>query len=392
VTVLLLDTDAPGQVPLAGGVATVTLESGAMGGTYDNRVIAAPTMIRLDHTGHGEIDVIPNAAIQPEGTVYRVKLRDVTRYLLVPDTGEISWADPLIQAVLPDELPDWTPVGEGVPGPVGPPGPEGPPGPPGDDGDDGATGPAGPAGQPGADSTVPGPAGPTGPQGPKGDTGATGPQGPKGDTGATGPQGPAGTGGGAPAGGTQYQALSKKSATDGDVEWRAPGERTNNNVALGTNANPGTGTDSIAIGRDTMGGGNGGGGAGTGNLNVVIGTSAQSTSFHNGVAVGASAQTYDQAAAFGSDARSTGQGSIAIGRSTRATASFSGALGFGASATHAGSTSIGANNTGTAAASTAINQIRLGVAAHTITGAGTLDFTVFSPAMIAALKIALGLP
>ena len=84
------------------------------------------------------------------------------------------------------------PKGEqGSQGPAGPKGDAGAAGPAGPQGSQGAVGPAGPAGQTGA-------AGPEGPPGPKGDTGAagaTGPAGPAGAAGAAGPQGPAGPAG-----------------------------------------------------------------------------------------------------------------------------------------------------------------------------------------------------
>jgi hypothetical protein len=329
-----------------------------MGGTAGDRVIAAPTMVRLDDDGHAELDVIPNVAIEPDGTVYRVKLRDVTRHLLIPDTGTVSWADPLIQAVPPEDLPEWVPVAEGPPGPVGPAGPEGPtgpegpPGPPGEDGIDGvdgapgAPGPEGPAGQPGADSTVPGPTGPTGltgPQGPKGDTGATGATGPQGPQGETGPQGPAGAA--LPTGGAIYQALTKKSATNGDVEWRSPGDRGNDNIVFGTGTHSPSAASQIVIGRSTA-------------------------------------------------ATANAPGVIAVGWAAQVNANYGTAIGVNANvkATHGGSVALGNDAGAAGAATTAANQIMLGTAAHTVAGPGTLDFTKFSPAMITALKAALGLP
>lgn len=72
-----------------------------------------------------------------------------------------------------------------------------------------AVGPTGPAG----------PQGPLGLQGPAGRDGQTGTTGP---IGATGPQGPKGADATLPAGGAAGEALTKESATDGDVGWGTP--------------------------------------------------------------------------------------------------------------------------------------------------------------------------
>jgi hypothetical protein len=372
-TLLHLDTDLPGQVPAANATAVVSLLAGPVGGSDGDRVIVRSHTIALDDTGSGSMDVVPNVAIQPDGTVYEARVAGVIRTLLVPDTLEVSWADPAIQVVPPDTLPEWEPVG-GPPGPQGPPGPEGPEGDPG------------PAGPTGADSTVPGPPGPpgetgatgsagvdgaAGPAGPAGTTGPQGPQGPKGDTGATGatgPQGPAGTGGGAPAGGAQYQALTKKTSTDGDVEWRDPGDRGNNNIVFGATAvATGTGPQ-VAIGYGTKPGGTN---------TVCIGNQAVGAG-GDGIAMGTlSKANSSYTIALGAGANAAHLQSIAIGRAT--------------AATHGGSVAIGSTAAGAGATSTAADQITLGTAAHTVTSPGTLDFTRFTPAMVAALKTALGI-
>ncbi len=360
-TLLHLDTDLPGQVPAANATAVVSLLAGPVGGSDGDRVIVRSRTIALDDTGAGVMDVVPNVAIEPDGTVYEARVAGVIRTLLVPDTLEVSWADPAIQVVPPDTLPEWEPVG-------GPPGPQGPPGPPGPEGDPGPTGANGAAGPPGADSTIPGPPGPQGDPGADGAPGAQGPAGPQGPKGDTGAQGPAGASGGAPAGGAIYQALTKKSATDGDVEWREPGDRGNNNIVFGATAvATGTGPQ-VAIGYGTKPGGTntvciGNQAAGTGGEGIAMGTLSKANSSY-AIALDASANAAHLQA-------------IAIGRAT--------------AATHGGSVAIGSTMAGAGAASTAQDQIVLGAAAHTVTSPGTLDFTRFSPAMVAALKTALGI-
>jgi autotransporter adhesin len=82
---------------------------------------------------------------------------------------------------------------------------------------------------------------------------------------------------------------------------------------------------------------------------------------------------------------------IAIGKASRANGVNSVAIGMNANAGQDGSVAIGIDSSYSPATTTAANQIMLGSASHTVTTPGTVDFTKFSPAMIAALKTALGI-
>jgi hypothetical protein len=160
-------------------------------------------------------------------------------------------------------------------------------------------------------------------------------------------------GGPVPVGGSAFQVLTKQSAATGDAVWAVLGER------------PGGANQAVAIGSVTAAGGQ---------MSVVIGSGAN-----------AGATTITQTVVIGRLAAVTGQNAVAIGWSASAAANAT-ALGSGAKATHARAVAVG-----NAAETTAVDQVMLGGAAHTVTSPGTLDFTRFSPAMIAALRTALGL-
>lgn len=193
-------------------------------------------------------------------------------------------------------------------------------------------GPPGPPGPPGDGGE--GPPGPPGPPGPV--STVPGPQGPKGDP---GPQGPPGSGQSLPAGGVSNQTIVKKSSADGDVEWQGAGERPGGRTVIGEGANI----------------------------------------------------TQDDATAVGGAISIFGYRATAIGRGARADGINSTAIGSYTWVKHSGAVAIGTDTGYGGATTSADNQISLGTQAHTVTGPGTLDFTKFSPAMVDALKTALGL-
>jgi hypothetical protein len=135
-------------------------------------------------------------------------------------------------------------------------------------------------------------------------------------------------------------------ATSGAGGWEG--------VALGHNAQAIDGWQ-VALGANAVGGSRYG---------IAVGYGANGGSGYQGMALGQGAQA--------------SQRGIAIGTQTVAS--------------HTGSTALGTNiDVSKVATTTASNQIMLGTADHTVTSPGTLDFTRFSPAMITALKTALGI-
>lgn len=198
-TTLRLDSEEPGQLPAAGAVAVVTLLAGTMGGSHGRRVILPSTTVSLDSDGNGSLEVVPNEAIEPDGTVYECRVRHIVRTVLVPDVDEVSWADPEIQ-VVPPEVVDWEPI-------------------------------RGPQGD----------AGPGVPDGGTEDQVLTKASNDDFDTEWADPAAPL------PDGGAPYEVLTKSSAGDGDTAWALPGVR-GNNVLLGANQANTNPTQAVAIG------------------------------------------------------------------------------------------------------------------------------------------------
>lgn len=311
-----------------------------------------------------------------------INVRAATQEYLVEPAKEIRVDSKTQQIILDPGTQAVSIVNGGPPGPPGPPGHPGPEGEAGPEGPPGADGDPGPEGPPGADGD-PGPAGADGAQGPPGVDGDPGPQGSIGPTGPAGTQGPTGPPGPVLPGGAQFQSYTKKSATDGDVGWSEAGDRgVVNSVIIGPNIAGPIGQDCVAIGRQAKA---------DNSLSVAIGTQATCYYFQYGTAVGALTYASSTGSAFGHGAHAETNGTVGVGRASKASGTNAVALGTSTLATHAGGVAIGASAAGASAATTAVDQIVLGTAAHTVTSPGTLDITKFSPAMIAALKTALGL-
>lgn len=180
-------------------------------------------------------------------------------------------------------------------------------------------------------------------------------------------------------GGMPHQVLTKLSVSDGDTEWQDPGVYPTGGIRIGT-SDPSRASQLIAIG-----GGN-----------CDAGSPIDSPANWSGIAIGHNAYTGGGAAVaiggfdWSQRTQAVGTGATAIGQAAQC-GGYSTALGFRAKANHTGSVAIGSDSVATGASTTDNNQIMLGAATHTVTTPGTVDFTKFSPAMIAALKTALGI-
>ena len=209
-------------------------------------------------------------------------------------------------------------------------------------------------------------AGPQGPQGVAGATGSAGPKGDKGDTGLTGATGVAGPTGPTLPGGAVNAVYTKKSATDGDVEWRGAGERPDGSTILGA-------------------------GASSSGVAVIVGQNA-SANYGSEVVIGNNAHGYGGVnVAIGDSAIAGGSYTTAIGRQAQTGGVNSVALGMGTAAGYDGSVAIGINSSYQPASTTAANQIMLG-STHTVRVPGTLDARTFTPEMVTALSTALPAP
>ena len=117
VTFSILKAD---QSPDAFGWVDVRLVDAGGGGVIVDGAIAKRARVQLDANGEGQVDLVPNDAIAPDGTFYRVTVErsspTVVRAIQLTSStaSPVAWTDASIQVLSPVP-PDWVPIEGGGP-------------------------------------------------------------------------------------------------------------------------------------------------------------------------------------------------------------------------------------------------------------------------------------
>jgi len=112
VTFSILKAD---QSPDAFGWVDVRLVDAGGGGVIVDGAIAKRARVQLDANGEGQVDLVPNDAIAPDGTFYRVTVErsspTVVRAIQLTSStaSPVAWTDASIQVLSPVP-PDWVPI------------------------------------------------------------------------------------------------------------------------------------------------------------------------------------------------------------------------------------------------------------------------------------------
>ena len=117
VTFSILKAD---QSPDAFGWVDVRLVDAGGGGVIVDGAIAKRARVQLDANGEGQVDLVPNDEIAPDGTFYRVTVErsspTVVRAIQLTSStaSPVAWTDASIQVLSPVP-PDWVPIEGGGP-------------------------------------------------------------------------------------------------------------------------------------------------------------------------------------------------------------------------------------------------------------------------------------
>ena len=112
VTFSILKAD---QSPDAFGWVDVRLVDAGGGGVIVDGAIAKRARVQLDANGEGQVDLVPNDEIAPDGTFYRVTVErsspTVVRAIQLTSStaSPVAWTDASIQVLSPVP-PDWVPI------------------------------------------------------------------------------------------------------------------------------------------------------------------------------------------------------------------------------------------------------------------------------------------